>query len=193
LIVDTATAVISISPGHAQTDLDHADSDHAAIRDGADVGSLAARVNADAIPPICGNIKAARLTFTPHPCALLHGARNLRVQPVTGWSGAPKVGDICHRKRVDPGITVTPVFATFRPTSEFFAAIKTSDDAATPFSNAMRVIVRTGTDFTSFERRVRCTLRKFLQSDPERSLRRNTAGRDRTTGRDPTGYRGGTR
>jgi hypothetical protein len=62
------------------------------------------------------------------------------------------VGDVRHRKRVDPGITVTPIFATFRPTSEFFAATKTSDDAATPSFNAMRVIVRTGPDFTSFER-----------------------------------------
>jgi hypothetical protein len=76
------------------------------------------------------------------------GVHNLRVQPVK----APKVGDVRHRKRVDPGIIVTPVFTTFPPTGEFSAAAKTSDDATTSFSNAMRVIVRASPDFTSFER-----------------------------------------
>jgi hypothetical protein len=130
--------VISISPG-AQPDLGHA-----AIRDRADVGSLAARVNADAIPTVCCNIKAARPTLTPHPCAAVHGAHNLRVQSMIGRSG-----DVRHRKRVNPGIAVTPVFAKLPPTSEFFASAETSDDAATSLSNAIRVIVRTGPDFTS--------------------------------------------
>jgi hypothetical protein len=104
--------VFSISPGHAQTDLGHA-----AIRDRADVGSLAARVNADAIATLCGNIKAARPTLTPHPCAVVPGAHNLRVHPVTSRSGAPKVGDVRYRKRGDPGNAVTPIFVTLPPTA----------------------------------------------------------------------------
>ena len=81
LTVNAAAAVISISPGHAQTDLVHAALGHAAIRNRADVDSLAAPVNADAIPTICGNIKAARLTFTHDPSAAVNGAHSLRVQP----------------------------------------------------------------------------------------------------------------
>jgi hypothetical protein len=141
-------AVISTSPSHAQTDLRRA-----LIRDRADVGWLAARVNADATPTICGHIKAkaAGLTFTPRPYAALRAAYNLRVQPLTGRNRTPQVADVRHRKRLDPGTAVTPIFARFPLTSEISVAAKASDDAATSFSNAIRVIVRTGPDFTSVE------------------------------------------
>jgi hypothetical protein len=81
-------------------------------------------VNADANPSICGNIKAARLTFADDPSPAVIGARNLRARPVTGRSKAPKVGDVRQRKRVDSGIAATPVSAAFRPTGEFSAAAR---------------------------------------------------------------------
>jgi hypothetical protein len=40
----------------------------------------------------------------------------------------------------------------FPPTSEIAVAAKASDDAATSFNNAIRVIARIGPDFTSVER-----------------------------------------
>jgi hypothetical protein len=132
---------------HAQTDLGHA-----AIRDRADVGSLAARVNAEAIATLCGNIKAARPTLTPHPCAVVPVAHNLRVHPVTrpergtegrrcSLSQTRRSRHCCHgRSRHAPSH------------NEFSAAAKTSDDAAPSHCDAIRVIVRTVPDFTSLER-----------------------------------------
>jgi hypothetical protein len=100
LIVNTAAAVISVSPtrsgprqgrcrfarwGQCRSDADHLRQQQ----------SRSADIHPSSMHP------------SPNG-GCTQGAHNLRVRLVTGRSGAPKVGDVRHRKSVDPGILSRP-------------------------------------------------------------------------------------
>ncbi len=82
------------------------------------LGSLGARINANTIAIVSGNINAAWLTIAYDLSAVLDDGDNFRVLPVIGKGGAQNVRDVRFLKGVDLGITVTSVLGRFRRSGE---------------------------------------------------------------------------
>jgi uncharacterized protein len=116
VIVAALAAVVLIAPGHAQKRRQF--DGNAPIPEKPELGSVGARINANTIAIVSGNINAAWLTIAYDLSAVLDDGDNFRVLPVIGKGGAQNVRDVRYLKGIDLGITVTPVLGNFRRSGE---------------------------------------------------------------------------
>ena len=149
LIIAALAAVISITPGLAQKR--HVVDGNAPIPDKPELGSLGAKINANTIAIVSGNINAAWLTLAYDLSAVLDDGNNFRVLPVIGKGGAQNVRDVRYLKGIDLGITVTTVLGKFRRSGEL-GDISDKIDYITKLSDdEMHVLVRADSGITSLD------------------------------------------
>jgi TRAP transporter TAXI family solute receptor len=143
------SAAVSISPGLAQKR--HVVDGNAPIPDKPELGSLGAKINANTIAVVSGNINAAWLTLAYDLSAVLDDGNDFRVLPVIGKGGAQNIRDVRYLKGIDLGITVTSVLGKFRRSGEL-GDISDKIDYITKLSDDdMHVLVRADSDITSLD------------------------------------------
>lgn len=148
LVAATAAALV-ISPGFAERR--HAVEGNAPIPDKPDLGSLGARINANTIAIVSGNINAAWLTLAYDLSAVLDDGNDFRVLPVIGKGGAQNVRDVRYLKGIDLGITVTSVLGKFRRSGELGDLSDKIDYITKLSDDDMHVLVRADSGITSLD------------------------------------------
>ena len=149
ILLVAAIVAISVSPVFAQRK--HVVDGNAPIPDKPDLGSLGARINANTIAIVSGNINAAWLTLAYDLSAVLDDGNDFRVLPVIGKGGAQNVRDVRYLKGIDLGITVTSVLGKFRRSGEL-GDISDKIDYITKLSDdEMHVMVRADSGITSLD------------------------------------------
>jgi uncharacterized protein len=146
LAVAALAAAISTSSGHAQRVRGNRP-----IPDKPALGSLGARINANTIAIVSGNINAAWLTIAYDLSAVLDDGNNFRVLAVIGKGGAQNVRDVRFLKGIDLGITVTSVLGKFRRSGELGDIHDKIDYITKLFNDEMHVLVRTDSGITSLQ------------------------------------------
>jgi len=145
--VAVVVAAVTMSPGFAQKK--HVVDGNAPIPDKPELGSLGAKINANTIAIVSGNINAAWLTLAYDLSAVLDDGNDFRVLPVIGKGGAQNVRDVRYLKGIDLGITVTSVLGKFRRSGEL-GDISDKIDYITKLSDdEMHVLVRADSGITS--------------------------------------------
>jgi uncharacterized protein len=145
LIIAVAAAAIFILPGHARGHRSGNDP----IPDKAELGSLGARINANTIAVVSGNVNAAWLTMAYDLSAVLDDGNNFRVLPVIGKGGAQNIRDVRYLKGIDLGFTVTTVLNKFRRSGEIGNIVDKIDYITRLSDHDMHVVVRAGSGITS--------------------------------------------
>jgi uncharacterized protein len=149
IMVAALAAVVSITPSLAQKR--HVVDGNAPIPDKPELGSLGAKINANTIAIVSGNINAAWLTLAYDLSAVLDDGNNFRVLPVIGKGGAQNVRDVRYLKGIDLGITVTSVLGKFRRSGEL-GDISDKIDYITKLSDDdMHVLVRADSGIVSLD------------------------------------------
>jgi uncharacterized protein len=146
LVVAVLAAAISMSPGHAQKRRGNQP-----IPNRPALGSLGARINANTIAIISGNVNAAWLTIAYDLSAVLDDGDNFRVLPVIGKGGAQNVRDVRFLKGIDLGITVTTVLGKFRRSGELGNIDDKIVYITRLFNDEMHVLVRADSGITSLQ------------------------------------------
>jgi TRAP transporter TAXI family solute receptor len=142
-------AAVTMSPGLAQKK--HVFDGNAPVPDKPELGSLGAKINANTIAIVSGNINAAWLTLAYDLSAVLDDGNDFRVLPVIGKGGAQNVRDVRYLKGIDLGITVTSVLGKFRRSGEL-GDISDKIDYITKLSDdEMHVLVRADSGITALD------------------------------------------
>jgi uncharacterized protein len=146
VIVAALAAVVLISPGHAEK---RRFDGNAPIPEKPELGSVGARINANTIAIVSGNINAAWLTIAYDLSAVLDDGDNFRVLPVIGKGGAQNVRDVRYLKGIDLGITVTTVLGKFRRSGELGNIQDKIVYITKLFDDEMHVMVRADSGISS--------------------------------------------
>jgi uncharacterized protein len=150
IVVAAASAAMFVSPGEARGR--HAgNAGNEPIPDKPGLGSLGAKLNANTIAVISGNVNAAWLTMAYDLSAVLDDGYNFRVLPVIGKGGAQNIRDVRYLKGVDLGFTVTTVLNKFRRTGELGDIADKIDYITRLSDHDMHVLVRADSGISSVE------------------------------------------
>jgi uncharacterized protein len=147
MTVAVLAAVVLISPGHAEKR--RLFDGNAPIPDKPELGTIGAKINANTIAIVSGNINAAWLTIAYDLSAVLDDGNNFRVLPVIGKGGAQNVRDVRYLKGIDLGITVTTVLGQFRRSGELGNIQDKIVYITKLFDDEMHVMVRADSGITS--------------------------------------------
>jgi TRAP transporter TAXI family solute receptor len=142
-------AAVTMSPGFAQRK--HVFDGNAPVPDKPELGSLGAKINANTIAIVSGNINAAWLTLAYDLSAVLDDGNDFRVLPVIGKGGAQNVRDVRYLKGIDLGITVTSVLGKFRRSGELGDVSDKIDYITKLSDDEMHVLVRADSGITSLD------------------------------------------
>jgi TRAP transporter TAXI family solute receptor len=114
-------------------------------------GSIGARINANTIHVVSGNLNGTYLSIAYDLSAVLDDGDNLRILPVVGKGGGQNIRDVRFMKGVDIGITQANLLNVFRRSNEIGPIHDKVLYIARLFNEEMHVVVRADSGITSVE------------------------------------------
>ena len=116
-----------------------------------ELGSLGARINANTIAVISGNLNATYVTIAYDLSAVLDDGDDFRVLPVIGRGGGQNIKDVRFMKGVDLGITQSNLLGAYQRSNEIGPIDDKIVYIAKLFNEEMHLIVRADSGITSIE------------------------------------------
>jgi TRAP transporter TAXI family solute receptor len=113
--------------------------------------TISARVNANTVAVISGNLNATYISIAYDLSAVLDDGDNLRILPVVGKGGGGNIRDVRFLKGIDLGITQANLLNVFNRNKELGAIDNKIVYIARLFNEEMHVVVRSDSGITSIE------------------------------------------
>ena len=127
-----------------------------------ELGSLGARINANTVAVISGNLNATYVTIAYDLSAVLDDGDDFRILPVIGRGGGQNIKDVRFMKGVDLGITQSNLLGGYKRSNEIGPIDDKIVYIARLFNEEMHLIVRADSGITSIEQLAGKT-REFLR------------------------------
>jgi TRAP transporter TAXI family solute receptor len=116
-----------------------------------ELGSLGARINANTVAVISGNLNATYVTIAYDLSAVLDDGDDFRILPVIGRGGGQNIKDVRFMKGVDLGITQSNLLGAYKRSNEIGPIDDKIVYIAKLFNEEMHLIVRADSGITSIE------------------------------------------